>query len=144
MGVHLVKCEKLRDFVDREEEHFIKIYEDSSSTLLFMVDLDGIIIKIIGGQTRFNEMEVSDMIGRKYSNFLDGKDVETAKEYYKNMHNGIMDYAKFKLTNNDDLILMPIEIGENEIIGFYGLAHCGAVDDIRCENCKFLKNVDLG
>lgn len=125
-----LKLEKLRKFVDREKEHFIKIYKSSSSTLLFIVDLDGMIIKIIGGQSRFNEMEVSDMVGRKYSNFLDGKDVETAREYYKNMKIGKMGYAKFKLVNDDDLILLPIEIGENEIIGFYGLVHYGVAEDV--------------
>ena len=124
----LNKRKKLEKYLELEKYSYPEVFENSPDILLFIIDYDGLIVKIRGKHHRLFGMESEHVIGKKYSDFVFESDLQKVQNYrLKGLKEGPQ-YFNFRILNtngnliNIDITLVPIK-ENNEIIGFYGLTH---------------------
>ncbi|WP_186673095.1 EAL domain-containing protein [Sporosarcina sp. BP05] len=120
------KKKRLMAYLNEEKNSYPQIFENSPDILLFVVDLKGVIVNVRGGSDQISGMNVEEIIGKKYSNFIYEEDLELVKGYFAKVLNGEAQYVKYRVINNGEVIhidvtLTPIQIENNEVLGFYGL-----------------------
>ncbi|WP_172369977.1 EAL domain-containing protein [Sporosarcina jiandibaonis] len=124
----LNKRKKLEEYLEQEKYSYPEVFENSPDIILFIIDSDGIIVKIRGKHDQLFGMEYERVVGKKYSKFVYEKDLKKVQKYrLKGLKEGPQ-YFDFRIMNtngkliNIDISLVPIK-ENNEIIGFYGLTH---------------------
>ena len=80
------KTKKLRDYLEEEKYSYPQIFENSPDILLFVIDLKGVIVNIVGELTNYLELESEQVIGKKYKNFIYEEDLKNGKRLF---HQGI-------------------------------------------------------
>jgi diguanylate cyclase (GGDEF)-like protein/PAS domain S-box-containing protein len=124
----LIKRKKLEKYLEQEKQSYPEVFENSPDIILFIVDLEGLIVKIRGKHDQLFGLEYEHVIGKKYSDFVFEPDLKKVQKYrLKGLKEGPQ-YFDFRIMNtngnliNIDITLVPIR-ENNEIIGFYGLTH---------------------
>ena len=124
----LNKRKKLEKYLEQEKYSYPEVFENSPDIILFIVDFDGLIVKIRGKHDQLFGIEYERVVGKKYSNFVFGPDLRKVQKYrLKGLKEGPQ-YFDFRIMNtngnliNIDITLVPIK-ENNEILGFYGLTH---------------------
>lgn len=113
-------------YLNEEKNSYPQIFENSPDILLFVVDLKGVIVNIRGGSDQITGVKVEEIIGKKYINFIYEEDLEMVKGYIAKVLKGEAQYVKYRVIINGeishiDVTLTPIQIENNEVLGFYGL-----------------------
>ena len=122
------KTRKLKEYLEQEKHSYPQIFESSPDILLFVIDVRGIIVKMRGGSDQFAGI-AEKIIGKHYKYLIYKEDLEIVKDYYAKVLSGESQYVKYRITDNNggiiyiDATLVPIQLEDDEIIGFYGLTH---------------------
>ncbi|QUW21593.1 EAL domain-containing protein [Sporosarcina sp. Marseille-Q4063] len=124
----LNKRKKLEKYLEQEKYSYPEVFENSPDIILFIIDMDGLIVKIRGKHDQLFGMEYERIVGKKYSNFVFEPDLHKVQKYrFKGLKEGPQSFD-FRIMNtngnliNIDITLVPIK-KNNEILGFYGLTH---------------------
>ncbi|WP_438315692.1 EAL domain-containing protein [Sporosarcina sp. FA9] len=122
------KKRKLNDYLEQEKDSYPKIFENSPDIFLFVVDLQGVIVKVRGGDKPIRKF-ADQIVGKKYRSFIHQEDVEKVRDCFQKVFSGESHYVDYRLKDRKsgfshvDVTLVPIRFGDNEIIGLYGLTH---------------------
>ncbi|MHA6260598.1 EAL domain-containing protein [Sporosarcina sp. CAU 1771] len=124
------KKRKLMEYLEQEKGSYPEVFEKSPDTLLFIIDLKGVIITIRGGESSVYSEEIKQqIIGEKYKRFVHKEDVEKVEGYFENVYSGVSQYANYRVlgirgeTYHVEVTLVPIRLEDDEIVGLYGLSH---------------------
>lgn len=120
------KKRKLKAYLDDEKHSYRQIFENSPDILLFVIDLNGVIMSVRGGTDQITGIIVKEVIGKKYNNFIYEEDLELVNGYIEKVLSGEAQYVKYRAIYNGEIIhidvtLTPIQIENDEVLGFYGL-----------------------
>ena len=120
------KRRKLKAYLEDEKHSYRLLFESSPDILLFVIDLKGIIVKIRGD---IQSTWIEQIIGKKYKDIVYKEDLDRVESYLKIGLKGISQYVEYRIYGNNgrvipiDVTIVPIQIDNKEVIGFYGLTH---------------------
>ncbi|MBO1912992.1 PAS domain S-box protein, partial [Microvirga sp. 3-52] len=66
----LIKRKKLEKYLTQEKQSYPEVFENSPDIMLFIIDLEGIIVKIRGKHDQLFGLDYERVVGKKYSDFV--------------------------------------------------------------------------
>ncbi|WP_210469740.1 bifunctional diguanylate cyclase/phosphodiesterase [Sporosarcina sp. 6E9] len=124
----MIKRKKLEKYLTQEKQSYPEVFENSPDIMLFIIDLEGIIVKIRGKHDQLFGLDYERVVGKKYSDFVFKPDLIKVQNFRLKALKEGPQYFDFRIMNTNgnlisiDITLVPIK-DKNDIIGFYGLTH---------------------
>ena len=97
----LIKRKKLEKYLEQEKQSYPEVFENSPDIILFIVDLEGLIVKIRGKHDQLFGLEYERVVGKKYSDFVFEPDLKKVQKYrLKGLKEGPQ-YFDFRIMNTN-------------------------------------------
>ncbi|MBS4208571.1 EAL domain-containing protein [Bacillus sp. FJAT-50079] len=124
----LSKTKKLQEYLEKEKHSYPHIFEQSPNILLFVIDVNGMIVKLRAGLNHLAGLQINDFVGKPYEEFIYKDDLKIVEDCFQKVLGGKSQYATYRIKHDEiiihiDVTLVPIQLDDGEVIGFYGLTH---------------------